>query len=260
MKMISPVSTALLLVAPLCAQAPAPQASVKFVLNAEPSRNGAPPLDTTRIAAALRAFASNQHLEQPTPGGDGWILGADLIARQFSRDCMGAIATLRLSKLLAGKVVQDKSPEVEVLIVARDSEHLSDALGRSLVEKGWTLLADAHVIDSHPVRNLYSIHKPLLEWDGSVLDLPFPMVSVAEQAPMPPYPADAKANRVQGAVVLEITTDTTGNPESVGIVKGPGPLLAYAAAYALTWRFNPVNSNGHPIRARFWMPMDFRLR
>lgn len=167
---------------------------------------------------------------------------------------------MRLSKIQSGKLSQDKPVEAMVLTFARDIAHLDDALAHELVQKGWGLLSGARLIEKNPAPDLGSIHEPRLEGEGETLDLPFPMVKVSKQATMPPYPPDARDNRVQGTVILEVTADATGAPESVRVVTGPGPLLAYAATYLLNWRFDPMNNHGHPVRTRFWMRMNFRIQ
>ena len=85
-------------------------------------------------------------------------------------------------------------------------------------------------------------------------------MKVRFQPDPPAYPAEAKKQRIQGTVIVELVVDENGIPVRAHVVKGPQALRSTAVAYALGWRFEPVLSEGKPTSARFQLTMPFRLR
>lgn len=75
----------------------------------------------------------------------------------------------------------------------------------------------------------------------------------------PEYPALARQVRVQGAVVLGIQIDKTGNVVAAGLMSGH-PLLAPAAQRAvLQYRYRPTLLNGQPVAVRTTVEVHFVL-
>ena len=73
-------------------------------------------------------------------------------------------------------------------------------------------------------------------------------------------PAIANAAGTHGTVVLEITISKTGTVDDVKIVSGP-PLLQDAALAAVkTYRYQPFQMNGKPVRVRTLVGVIFMLR
>lgn len=73
-------------------------------------------------------------------------------------------------------------------------------------------------------------------------------------------PAIANAAGIHGTVVLEITISKTGTVDDVKIVSGP-PLLQDAALAAVkTYRYQPFQMNGKPVRVRTLVGVIFMLR
>ncbi|HXC16754.1 MAG TPA: energy transducer TonB [Holophagaceae bacterium] len=248
-----------LLALPLCAQAPAETHPVRFILQADPPPAGVPALDTTAIANALQAFAAAQHLERPAPDGDGWVLGVRLTTRQRPGGPLIAMATMRLSRLKSGQVEQEGAKEDVAAAEAHEAPQLASALGRDLVRRAQRLLSQVHVV---PPTAGHKVPVVATEPDGPILEMDknFPQSSGAYIPPQPPYPQDAKGNRVQGTVILEVTVNTLGVTESVTAIEGPGPLLTYAMEWAMHWRYKPLEANGKPIRVRFPLHVNFRLQ
>lgn len=80
---------------------------------------------------------------------------------------------------------------------------------------------------------------------------------VKEVAPV--YPEAAKQGGIEGAVILEATTDTYGRVASVKILRGD-PLLGQAAVEALKqWVYEPMVINGKPKPVVFTVTMRFTL-
>ena len=65
----------------------------------------------------------------------------------------------------------------------------------------------------------------------------------------PVYPAGARAQGVQGVVVLDALVDETGKVVETTVIAGP-PLLRSAATEALrNWKYQPARLNGEPIQS-----------
>src|SRR2546426_4587189 len=64
----------------------------------------------------------------------------------------------------------------------------------------------------------------------------------------PAYPALAKAARVSGAVVVEVTIDEEGNVMSARAISGHPLLKDPAVAAARGWAFSPTQLQGIPVK------------
>jgi TonB family protein len=93
-----------------------------------------------------------------------------------------------------------------------------------------------------------------------IQDFDFKQIHVLHQPEPPAYPAEAKAQRIQGTVVVTLIVGTDGVPESAEALEGPEALRSTAAEYAKGWRFEPAQVDGKPVKARFKLTMPFRLR
>lgn len=94
---------------------------------------------------------------------------------------------------------------------------------------------------------------------GEVKVVDFSTVRIELQPYPPRYPIEAKAKRVQGTVIIEVTVDRTGIPVASRAVDGPPELRDTAEVYALAWRFMPWTDPAIQ-RYRFKLTMPFRLR
>jgi TonB family protein len=76
----------------------------------------------------------------------------------------------------------------------------------------------------------------------------------------PTYPYDAKANGVQGKVVLHAIIGENGAVCSLHVIQGP-PILAQAAINAVSqWRYSPTTLNGQPVAVDTTITVIFQLR
>jgi TonB family protein len=75
----------------------------------------------------------------------------------------------------------------------------------------------------------------------------------------PVYPAQAKAERVQGSVVLEIVVDTEGIVTQAEVTESV-PLLDKAAVAAVSqWKYTPTLLNNEPIEVILSVTLNFRM-
>jgi protein TonB len=77
----------------------------------------------------------------------------------------------------------------------------------------------------------------------------------------PPYPPSARADGIEGDVVLELVLSAAGSVESARVVKPAGHGLDDAALSAVRgYRFSPASKDGHAVRVRMHWTMQFRLQ
>jgi protein TonB len=73
----------------------------------------------------------------------------------------------------------------------------------------------------------------------------------------PIYPPEAKANGIEGTVVLEAVVDKQGNVAKAKVVSGP-QILADAAVEAIkAWKFAPATSKGQPVEKTTQIKVTF---
>jgi periplasmic protein TonB len=77
----------------------------------------------------------------------------------------------------------------------------------------------------------------------------------------PEYTPEAKAAKIEGAVLLSVVIETDGKVYDVRVVRGLDPGLdANAVAAVSAWRFRPAEKSGKPVAVRAKVDMNFRLR
>lgn len=75
----------------------------------------------------------------------------------------------------------------------------------------------------------------------------------------PEYPEDARQQKIQGAIVLDVHIGSDGAVQDMQLVSGP-PELAQASTDAVKqWRFKPRKVNGHPAEMQTRVTLNFRL-
>lgn len=92
------------------------------------------------------------------------------------------------------------------------------------------------------------------------VEMDFSKIRVKHQPDAPPYPPEAKSQRIQGTVVVAITTGVDGKVLMAKALSGPVELQECAVDYAKAWEFEPVHVKGQPVSARFKLTMPFRLK
>lgn len=92
------------------------------------------------------------------------------------------------------------------------------------------------------------------------VEMEWKKIKVKHQPQAPAYPPEAKAQRIQGTVVVVVTIDAQGKVQDAKAISGPPELHACAVGYARTWEFEPAKVKGKPVPARFKLTMPFRLK
>lgn len=76
----------------------------------------------------------------------------------------------------------------------------------------------------------------------------------------PEYTPEARAARLEGAVILRIVIDTDGKPRDARIMRGLGLGLDEKAVAAVgAWQFQPATKEGKPIASEAQIEVNFRL-
>jgi TonB family protein len=85
---------------------------------------------------------------------------------------------------------------------------------------------------------------------------------VCDRCPNPPYTPEARADRVQGRVLLILTVTEQGSDEHVGVIDGLADGLTDQALETVrNWRFKPaIGKDGKPFATRMPVEVTFRLQ
>jgi len=76
---------------------------------------------------------------------------------------------------------------------------------------------------------------------------------------VPAYPEAAKAEGIQGPVVMETVISKSGTVDHVRVLEGDRQLRSAAEEAVLKWRFRPYVLNGQPVDVVTMVRVDFRL-
>lgn len=79
------------------------------------------------------------------------------------------------------------------------------------------------------------------------------------ERPTPDYPASARANGVQGTVLVGVIIGEDGAVLQAVALRGPEELREVARQAALRWRFRPYIVEGLAVRIRYVIPFPFEL-
>jgi TonB family protein len=75
----------------------------------------------------------------------------------------------------------------------------------------------------------------------------------------PVYPAEAKANHISGAVVLNAVISKEGIVQRLEVVSGPEELRAPALDAVKEWRYKPYLLNGQPTDVETTITVNYHL-
>lgn len=75
------------------------------------------------------------------------------------------------------------------------------------------------------------------------------------------YPDDARANNVQGRVIVTMIIEKDGSLTNIRVVRGVSSSLDKEALRALSLcpKWNPGTQNGRPVRVAYTVPISFTL-
>jgi protein TonB len=76
----------------------------------------------------------------------------------------------------------------------------------------------------------------------------------------PEYPEEARQQKVQGVVVLDVRIGADGGVEEVQFVSGPPELAQPSTDAVRQWRFKPRTANGRPVEMQTRVSLNFRLQ
>ena len=96
--------------------------------------------------------------------------------------------------------------------------------------------------------------------DNNVYPVDFSTIRVQFQPPFFAYPKEAKEEKIQGVVVIDLLIDRAGKPISAKAIEGPVLLRSGAEDYVMKWQFKPKIIDNHPRIVRFNFNIVFRLK
>jgi TonB family protein len=83
---------------------------------------------------------------------------------------------------------------------------------------------------------------------------------VAIYKPEPQYSEEARKAKWQGAVLLSLVVDESGNPIDIKVIRPLGLGLDEMAIQAVSqWKFKPGTLNGKPVKVQAQIEVTFRL-
>jgi TonB family protein len=94
---------------------------------------------------------------------------------------------------------------------------------------------------------------------AGLVEMDFSQIRIKHQPESPAYPPEAKAQHIQGTVVVRLTIGADGKVTEAKALSGPAELQECAVSFAKGWEFEPAKVNGKPVPARFKLTMPFRL-
>jgi TonB family protein len=75
----------------------------------------------------------------------------------------------------------------------------------------------------------------------------------------PVYPQEARQEKIQGVVVLEVHVGSDGKVQDVQVLSGPPQLVGASTDAVKQWRFKPHTENGRPVEMQSRVSLNFRL-
>jgi len=75
----------------------------------------------------------------------------------------------------------------------------------------------------------------------------------------PVYPVQAKEDRVQGTVQLQVVIDKEGHVQDISVLAGPEPLIPSAVDAVKQWTYRPTLLNGEPVKVVTTIDINFTL-
>ncbi len=76
----------------------------------------------------------------------------------------------------------------------------------------------------------------------------------------PGYPPDAKAQGIEGTVIIKYVVTVSGAVSNVRVIRGPAALRAVCVAAVRSWRFKPAQLDGRPVSVSRIARFPFRIK
>ena len=241
--------------------------ALQSVLQWHYSTDPAPP-SPVHITLRFDSHASAAIVQAPAPVANSFVA-----------------ARPRQTATLKGIAIQAPSPEIEQKVRNVLPVHEGDEVSSDTMPK---VLAAAQQVDEHFTGNMSisSNHEANIHL---ILGFPAPPVNRAPEGvagrtseqpaavPVrirvggnvqaanliskvtPPYPADAKAARVQGVVRFTAVIGKDGTIQNLDLVEGPPMLVPTATEAVRQWIYKPTLLNGNPVEVITQIDVNFTL-
>lgn len=151
---------------------------------------------------------------------------------------------------------QQPSSPIAYRRLGENSWKASYAFGAMLRVEGETFVAGSETAQAPPPAPPIEPELPAGVYRvGSGITPPRPI-----STPDPEYTESARADKVQGTVVLWVILDGHGNVNRAGVARSLRPDLDDAALNAVrAWRFQPATKDGQPVPVLIHVEVHFRL-
>jgi TonB family protein len=90
-------------------------------------------------------------------------------------------------------------------------------------------------------------------------EVPVASLKIMVKPAPPAYPAAARAQGIQGTVIVAVIVGLDGKPRATRALCGPREFHALAEAYAASWKFSPPTFEDRPSEGQFVLTLPFRL-
>lgn len=101
---------------------------------------------------------------------------------------------------------------------------------------------------------------PSIEPESMIELSPADTQSVLLHRVEPQYPEQARQQKIQGPVVLEVHIGADGAVQNVELVSGPPELVQAAIDAVRQWRFKPRTADGRPVEMQSRVTLNFKLQ
>lgn len=207
--------------------------------------------DVAELARRLRDAVALEHTDAVSTPPRRLALGEEVVlalpasdptlAARVTLTALGEEATYRV-RFAEGDEVLSES----LVTVPRDRRALVGGLGRQSAPYLFLVVAPAWAAGGE---------EPRLVGEGMTPP------RILERPASPQYTPEARAQRIQGVVILQTTIDLAGRVRDVEVLKGLPLGLSEAAVEAVeTWTFMPaLDEEGRPVEVLYNLTVSFRL-
>jgi TonB family protein len=207
--------------------------------------------DVAELASRLRDAVALEHTEAVSSPPRRLAVGEEMVvelptseptlAARVTLTALGEEATYRVRFAEGDEVLSDN-----LVTVPRDRRALVGGLGRQSAPYLFLVVAPAWVGGGEAPRLV-----------GEGMTPP----RILERPTTPQYTPEARAQRIQGVVILQATIDLAGRVRDVEVLKGLPLGLGEAAVEAVRdWTFVPaLDEQGRPVEVHYNLTVSFRL-
>lgn len=190
-------------------------------------------------------------------------MAADAVAGRESY----ASSLLRLASMLSSRRAAENLHAIGIFDANVFERRIMNLTRKSFEIRGWQRLAIAAVCGAIAVATCTSAMAFRMDADDppsaaqknpKQIHVKADNLKLVQKA-MPVYPPDAKKQKIQGTVVLDVVIGKDGSPENIKVTGGPNELQQSALDAVRQWRWQPFLLNGDPIEVVTTITVVYQL-